>query len=89
MWFAQKDIVWSATPLVFRSSPIAQRSHCATCGTPVALTYDARADIAFTIGMLDEPERFTPTHHYGCEARLSWTAGLGAGLPSRSTRESW
>lgn len=89
VWFEQKDVAWEGAPLAFRSSPIAQRSHCATCGTSVALAYDSRADIALTAGMLDEPERFSPTHHYGCEERLSWTAGLGAALPSRPTRETW
>lgn len=89
VWFRQRDVMWDEPPVAFRSSPIARRSHCATCGTPVALSYDSRDDIALTAGMLEDPDRVSPAHHYGCEERLSWTAGLGAELPSRPTRESW
>ncbi|MDB5487285.1 MAG: family glutathione-dependent formaldehyde-activating protein [Reyranella sp.] len=89
IWFQQRDLQWEGTRSVYKSSPIARREHCATCGTPLALIYEARDDIAVTAGTLSDPSSLQPTSHYGCEARLAWTAGLGPGLPSRPTRESW
>lgn len=45
---------------LFRSSPIAIRSHCARCGIPLALAYGGRKDIALTAGSLDDPARVAP-----------------------------
>jgi hypothetical protein len=68
--------------------PIATRSHCALCGTPLALAYDSRDDIALTAGWLDDPASVTPDHHYGIEGRLPW-ADIGMTLPGKPTRERW
>ena len=88
-WFARATVRWTGSkPAVFRSSPIARRSHCSRCGTPLALAYDARPDIAFTVGTLDNPEAVEPTHHYGVESRLCW-ADIGSNLPGKPTRETW
>jgi len=88
VWFAENAVTWRGTPVVFRSSPIAVRSHCGACGTPLYLKYDSRNDIALAAGTLDAPQSVTPTHHYGVEGRLPW-ADIGRGLPERETRESW
>jgi hypothetical protein len=89
VWFERRHVAWPGSPPeIFRSSPIATRSHCARCGTPLALAYDARADIALAAGTLDRPEAVTPTHHYGVEGRLPW-ADIGAALPVRETKERW
>jgi hypothetical protein len=58
------------------------------CGTPLFLSYDGRPDIAFTVGSFDTPDTVSPTHHYGAESRLRWV-DIGAGLPTRSTKEQW
>jgi hypothetical protein len=87
-WFSRHAITWSGEPLSFRSSPIAIRTHCGICGTPLSLAYDERDDIAFTVGSLDAPQSVTPTHHYGIECRLPWV-DIGADLPGRPTREKW
>lgn len=88
VWFnLQNDVVWAGTPTVWRSSPIARRSHCSRCGTPLALTYDGRSDIALAAGSLEDPSTLEPSSHYGTESRLPWTDGLGQGLPQNETRE--
>jgi hypothetical protein len=87
-WFPRDAVRWTGAPLARRSSPIAVRSHCSACGTPLALAYDSRDDIALTVGSMDAPQLVTPTHHYGIEGRLPW-ADIGAGLPGKPTRERW
>ena len=89
VWFPRTAVRWTAgQPQVFRSSPIAVRSHCAACGTPIYLAYDELDDLALTVGSLDRPEIVTPTHHYGTEARLAW-ADIAPELPEKATREEW
>ncbi len=89
VWFARTEIVWQGeAPAIHRSSPIAARSHCPRCGTPLALAYDARDDIALTAGSLDDPARVTPRHNYGVEGRLPWS-DAERDLPGKPTRERW
>ncbi len=88
VWFERSDVDWQGAPHCFRSSPIAVRSHCARCGTPLALAYDGRTTLALVAGTLDEPERIAPVHNYGCESLLSWSVGISA-LPMKTTKESW
>ena len=72
----------------FRSSPRAVRTHCGACGAPLYLAYDARNDVALTVGTFDTPEAVHPTHHYGAESRLAW-GDIGPALPAKPTRERW
>lgn len=62
------DIRWERGPDRYDSSPIARRGFCRECGTP--LTYEAhdhdRMDL--TVGSFDDPYRFVPTEHSGCES---------------------
>lgn len=89
VWFARSELSWQGeAPTLFRSSPIAVRSHCGLCGAPLALAYDARTDIALTVGTLDDPAAVIPQSHYGVEGRLPW-ADIGKGLPAGETRERW
>jgi hypothetical protein len=89
IWFARVDVKWTGRPPVsFRSSPLATRSHCGLCGTPMYLEYPGQTDIALTVGTMNNPEMVTPTHHYGCESRLPWV-DIGQALPARPTEESW
>jgi hypothetical protein len=88
IWFGRSDVVCEGEAVtLFRSSPIAIRSHCARCGTPLALTYDGRDDIAFTAGSLHDPARVTPIHNYGVEGKLPWPDA--STLPGKPTRERW
>jgi hypothetical protein len=88
VWFPRTAVRWQGEPVVYRSSPIALRTHCGACGTALSLAYDAREDIALTVGSMDAPESVTPDHHYGVEGRLPW-ADIGADLPVTATRERW
>lgn len=89
VWFPRDSVRWyGRAPVVFRSSPIACRTHCGACGTPLALSYEARDDIALSAGTLDRPEAVFPTHHYGVEGRLPW-ADIGTRLPATRTQERW
>jgi hypothetical protein len=89
VWFARSNLGWMGDePASYRSSPIALRTHCGRRGTPLALIYDARDDIALSVGSLDHPGLVWPTHHYGVEARLAW-ADIGRELPAKPTRERW
>jgi hypothetical protein len=56
----------------FKSSEIAERGFCATCGTP--LTYRSLiADVlTVTLGSLDQPNAFVPHTQYGAESRVPW-----------------
>ncbi|AJD45916.1 GFA family protein [Rhizobium sp. SEMIA 4085] len=81
------DLVWTTgKPSVYRSSPIATRGFCASCGTPLFLRYDGDELIRLTAGSLDHPERIRPAGHYGIESRLRW-AECGPGLPEEETQE--
>jgi len=87
VWFGRSDLVWEGeAPAFHRSSPIALRSHCARCGTPLALTYDVRDNIALTAGSLDDPTQVTPRHNYGVEGKVPWIDDV-CGLPCQQTRE--
>ena len=62
-WFARGAVQWTGKPVSFRSSPIAVRTHCGAYGTPLYLAYDARDDVALTVGTFDTLEAVHPTHH--------------------------
>jgi hypothetical protein len=85
--FPKADVTWETQPDRFASSPIAQRGFCAACGTP--LTYEAHEHpfMDLTIGSFDDPSRFVPVEHSGCE---SWhRAWLDTShLPASSTEQN-
>jgi hypothetical protein len=88
-WFDRSAVQWTgARPKIYRSSPIAVRSHCDNCGTPIHLDYDQRSDLAFAAGTVDNPNALKPHHHYGIEGKLDWVDEL-ATLPGRITAEKW
>ncbi len=88
VWFGRSELLWEGeAATLFRSSPIAIRSHCARCGTSLALSYDGRDDLALSAGSLDDPSRVTPLHNYGVEGELSWP--VVSALPGKPTRERW
>jgi hypothetical protein len=89
VWFKTEAVRWTgALPKSYRSSPIAQRSHCETCGSPIHLAYNDGDEIAIAAGTVDHPEALRPTHHYGIESRLAW-ADIALDHPGQSTREQW
>ncbi len=85
VWVLHVDVDWlAARPTLYRSSPIAQRGFCPTCGSPVCLAYDGADQVALMLGLFDDPGDLVPTHHYGIEARLPWV-DVSAHLPGRPT----
>ena len=60
-------------PAHFRSSSVASRGFCASCGTP--LTYEGQSDpgkIEVTICSLDDPNAVPPRDQCGVESRVAW-----------------
>lgn len=94
---ARAAVTWTTRePDRYRSSPIAFRGFCATCGTPLTFEFaDADAlNLDLTVGSFDDPGRLRPTHHFAIESRHeAWldTKDL-PGTRSEdnpSTRERW
>jgi hypothetical protein len=85
-WLPQQSVIWSVSPALRRSSPIAQRGFCAECGTPLTLLYDDSAEIAVLLGAFDRPQDLKPQYHYGVEGRLPWV-DIGQGVPEQKTEE--
>ena len=76
----QAGVRWEAEPDWYRSSAIAQRPFCATCGTSLGFRYDSDTDqMDLTVASFDDPARFKPTSHFGAESiHEAWidTSGL-------------
>ena len=76
----QAAVRWSREPEWYRSSAIAERPFCATCGTSLGFRYvDGTTKMDLTIAAFDEPSRFRPTSHFGAESiHEAWldTSGL-------------
>jgi hypothetical protein len=71
-------------PTFFRSSTVATRGFCSTCGTPLSFAYLASEWIAVTLGSLDEPAKIRPRIHYGVESQVPWFH-VDDGLPREAT----
>ena len=66
-------VQFTGTRTIYDSSPGVKRSHCATCGTPIAYQTASRmGEIDFYLSTFDEPERFEPQAHVYFEERLPW-----------------
>ncbi|MBX3564964.1 MAG: GFA family protein [Sphingomonas sp.] len=85
--FPRSAVSWEREPDRYASSAIAQRGFCAQCGTP--LTYEAHGHpyMDLTVGSFDDPWRFKPVEHSGCESwHRDW---LDTGhLPAERTNEN-
>jgi len=82
------DLTWiAAEPDWYRSSPIAERPFCATCGTPLGFRFVEGSDhMDLTVGSFDEPGHFRPTSHFSVETRLdAWSDT--SHLPGRTLAE--
>ncbi|HEV2503633.1 MAG TPA: GFA family protein [Mesorhizobium sp.] len=88
-WVDRTAVSWAgAAPAMRRSSPLASRSFCDECGTPIALLYDGSAEIALHGGTFDDPNTFRPTYNYGGNRRLDWVCD-GMDLPDYPITERW
>ena len=65
----QAAVHWSTDPDWYRSSAIAERPFCASCGTSLGFRYlDGTAKMDLTVASFDDPSRFRPTSHFGAES---------------------
>lgn len=88
-WYPKTAVRWSGSQRrLFRSSPIAVRSRCGHCGTPLSLAYDGQDNLALTIGSFDRPESISPDQHYGIEGRIAGV-DIGPSFPGEATQERW
>ena len=82
-----EDFAWTrGKPATFRSSTIAERDFCASCGTPLSYRQIDGPVIELTTGSFDRPDRVVPTYATGTESHLSWVGRIGD-LPGKSTLE--
>ena len=65
----QEDVTWSEEPDWFRSSPIAERPFCASCGTTLGFRFLEGSEMMdLTVAAFDDPYVFKPTSHFGAES---------------------
>jgi len=70
---AERLVFESGAPRLYRASEIAERGHCAACGTPLTFQYLAQRErISVSAGSLDHPETVQPTGHVWAHERLPW-----------------
>ena len=86
---AKEDFSWTlGKPAAFRSSSIAMRDFCSSCGTPLSFRRIDGESIEIMTGTFDRPDRVIPTRQYGTESRLGWVVGI-ANLPSQTTLQNY
>ena len=83
-----EDFAWTrGRPATFRSSNIAERDFCPSCGTPLSYRAIGGDVIELTTGSFDRPDLVVPTYATGTEAHLAWVGRIGD-LPGKSTQEA-
>ncbi|MHC1550347.1 GFA family protein [Phyllobacterium sp. K27] len=88
-WVKSDKLRWmSALPKQRRSSPLAIRSFCGDCGTPISLNYDGSDEVGIYTGTLDQPEIAIPAYNYNSQSRLPWVT-CGRQLPNQAGTEDW
>lgn len=71
-------------PRSFRSSDLATRTFCGTCGTALTYRRDDLDEVDVTTASLHDPEAVPPEDHTYARSRLRWMDGL-ASLPRHET----
>ena len=71
-------------PRWYRSSDIAARCFCETCGSPIAYLPDDSDTIYVWLGTLDQAYAFKPQKHFHTESRIPW-ADQQSDLPGGAT----
>lgn len=62
-------VTWLTEPDWYESSPVARRPFCSKCGTPLGFAWaDGTGNMDLTVGSFDDPSRFRPVAHAGCES---------------------
>jgi hypothetical protein len=81
-------LTWTkGEPSEFRSSAIAARGFCRSCGTPMYIVDDGDTNIDLAIGTLDHPNDIPPlSRQVGVESRVAWFASM-FDLPEQKTTD--
>lgn len=67
----EQALEWESEPDWYASSPIARRSFCSACGTPLGFEFaDGKGGADITLGSLDDPTALRPEAHAGSESML-------------------
>lgn len=70
-----KVIFTGEIPKLYRSSPEAERGHCASCGSPLIFVFDADQDtIWIAVGSIAKADQLVPQEHWYVADKLSWVA---------------
>lgn len=64
----QAGVEWQRPPEWYDSSPIAHRSFCSQCGTPLGFAFRDGDAMDLTLGSFDDPSGFVPIAHAGAES---------------------
>jgi hypothetical protein len=84
-----EDFAWTrGKPSAFRSSTLAERDFCPSCGTPLSFRRIDGPKIEIMIGAFYRPDRLVPTRQYGTESRLGWVVAI-SNLPSQTTMQNY
>ena len=65
-------------PIIYRSSPRVERTHCARCGSPIS--YENADEFALFVGVLDDPAPLKPDRHIRVGEKMPWIV-IGDTLP--------
>jgi hypothetical protein len=65
-------------PVIYRSSPGVERTHCARCGSPIS--YENADEFALFVGVLDDPAPLKPDRHIRAGEKMPWIV-IGDTLP--------
>ena len=64
--------VTQGEPKIYKSSEIAERAFCPTCGSSLWMKHFDWKWIFIKTASLDNPQNFAPTTHFGVESQLPW-----------------
>ncbi|WP_420884530.1 GFA family protein [Taklimakanibacter albus] len=88
-WVKKTAVLWGKEhPTEYRSSPVAVRSFCGVCGSPICLAYDGSDEVGIHLGCVSLSKELPPYYHYGIEGRLPWF-DAGKELEGTVTSEKW
>ena len=83
------NVSWTrGAPASFRSSSIAERGFCASCGTPLSFRTVDSDQLEIMTGSFDRPDRVVPNLQFGTESRLGWV-GTITNMPSQTTLQNY
>ncbi len=79
--FTTENVRWLTNPpSYYASSKNVARGFCAACGTPLTYSSDKwPGETHFLVGVMDEPEAYTPTSEVFSAEALAWAQHISGG----------